>query len=94
MQQPTVPDFVQPAFKPVPEDCKRPYQFFQLFLDDDFIDQTVEKSQAYAAKMNKHSEVPKIDHSSIRVSQAVMFITGYSTPANRKMFWGRQGGMA
>lgn len=85
--QSIVPDFVQPAFKPVPADCQKPFDFFKLLVNDDFVDLTVEKSQAYAAKMNKHADVPKISHDSIRVSQAVMFITGYSTPANRKMFW-------
>jgi len=85
-----IPDFVEPPPKTVPESCKLPYDFFKLIVDDQFIDNVVDRSKAYAAKMNKHGEITKITPDSIRVSQAVMYITGYSTPANRKMFWERR----
>ena len=85
--QSKVPDFTQPPFIPVPDDCNTPYDFFKLFVDDDFVDQLVSQSVAYANQRNLPGEAAKINHSTMRVSHAVMFVTGYSTPANRKMFW-------
>ena len=57
------------------------------FADDDFVDQLVSQSVAYANQRNLPGEAAKINHSTMRVSHAVMFVTGYSTPANRRMFW-------
>ena len=82
-----VPEFIELPFIPVPDNCNSPYDFFKLFIDDEFIDQIVEESVSYATLCNQTGHAAKINHSSMRVFQAVMFITGYSTPANRKMFW-------
>jgi len=83
----SVPDFDDFHKKYVPESCKVPYDFFKLFLDDEFLDLMVTKSQSYAASKNRPDVVGKINRDSLRITQAIMQISGYLTPSQRLMFW-------
>jgi hypothetical protein len=64
-----------------------PYDFWMMFMDDDFIELMVTKSKSYAISNNRQEAVAKITKDSLRVSQAIMYISGYMTPSERGMFW-------
>jgi hypothetical protein len=83
----SVPDFQQQPLKDVPETCHTPYDFFKLFVDDLFVDKTVEASQLYAVRKNNTHLKPKLTHNNIRLTHAIMYMTGYLTPSNRRMYW-------
>jgi len=70
-----------PPFKKVPDDCTIPYHFYKLFLDDSFINKVVASSRVYAAKKNRPDVVEKLTRDSIRVSQAIMHLSGYLSPS-------------
>ena len=83
----SVPEFRPPPLKPVPADSETPYDFFCLFVSDEFVDKITASSKLYAAKKNRPDEAAKINSNSMRVTHAIMFLTGYLTPANRRMYW-------
>jgi DNA excision repair protein ERCC-6 len=82
-----VPDFVEQPFKTLPESCKTPYDYHKLFLDDNFVDEMVRTSQLYAIRKDRAEVHQKITNDSIRTSIAIMHMTGYLTPSNRRMYW-------
>ena len=83
----SVPDFQEQPLKTLPDDCDSPYDFFKLFVTDEFVDHTVETSIHYAGT-NGHVHVqPKLTHNNIRITHAIMYMTGYITPSNRRMYW-------
>jgi hypothetical protein len=87
----SVPDFQQQPLKNVPDSCVSPYDFFKLFVDDNFINEVVEASQRYAVRKNRPELLPKLTHDNIRLTHAIMYMTGYITPSNRRMYWERRG---
>ena len=83
----SVPDFRAQPQKYVPDDCETPYDFFCLFVDNEFVDKITASSKLYAGKKNRPGEAAKITHDSMRCSHAIMFLTGYLTPASCRMYW-------
>ncbi len=51
----------------------------------------MEASQRYADRKNRPQLLPKLTHDSIRLTHAIMYMTGYITPSNRRMYWQRRG---
>ena len=49
----SVPDFVTQPQKSVPDDCETPYDFFCLFVDNEFVDKITASSKLYAGKKNR-----------------------------------------
>ena len=82
-----VPDVEDQPLKILPEEVKSPYDFFTLFLTDQFVDKVVEMSKAYAVQKDKPDLLPKLTHNNIRLSHAIMFMTGSISPSNRRMYW-------
>ena len=82
-----VPDVEDQPLKILPEEVKSPYDFFTLFLTDQFVDKVVEMSKAYAVQKDKPDLLPKLTHNNIRLSHAIMYMTGYISPSNRRMYW-------
>jgi len=82
-----VPDFHEEPLKPVPDDCKTPYDFYKLFMPDTFVDELVRVSRLYAVKKGRPDLPAKITNNSLRTTQAIMYLTGYLKPSNRLMFW-------
>ncbi len=83
----SLPDFVVQPLKQLPDNCTTPYDFHQLFVDDNFIDEMVRTSTLYANRKNRQEEAKKITRDTIRTSMAIMYMTGYLTPSNRNMYW-------
>jgi hypothetical protein len=83
----SVPEFYEQPLKTLPDGCDTPYDFFKLFVTDEFVDQTVEASQLYAGRKGRVQIQPKLTHNNIRISHAIMYMTGYITPSNRRMYW-------
>lgn len=83
----SVPDLEEQPLKTLPDGCDTPYDFFKLFVTDKFVDETVEKSRLYAARKGNSHILPKLTHNNIRISHAIMYMTGYITPSNRRMYW-------
>ncbi len=90
----SVPEFQEQPLKTLPDGCDTPYDFLKLFVPDKFVDQTVETSRLYAArKGNTNSHIlPKLTHNIIRISHAIMYLTGYLTPSNMRMYWEKREG--
>jgi hypothetical protein len=83
----SVPVFQKEPLKAVPDECQTPYDFHKLFLSDEFVDNMVRVSRMYAVRKGRPDLPVKITNDSLRVSMAIMYVTGYLTPSNRKMFW-------
>ena len=73
--------------KSVPEEYITPLDFFKIFVTDEFIDKITASSINYANKKNRPEVAAKLTSSTMRVSHAVMFMTGYITPSNRRIYW-------
>ena len=82
-----VPKFDQQPLKQLPPDCNTPYDFHKLFVPDDFVDKVVKLSREYAVRKDKPEVQHKLTHNNIRITHAIMYMTGYLTPANRKLYW-------
>jgi len=82
-----IPDMEEPDFKMPPESCQIPYDFYKLFVSDEFIGRMAESSQQYAAAKNKPEVVDKLTADNLRVSHAIMHLSGYLTPSDRRMYW-------
>ncbi len=82
----SVTDFQEQPLKTLPDGCDTPYDF-KLFVPDKFVDQTVETSRLYAARKANSHILPKLTHNNIRISHAIMCMTGYLTPSNMRMYW-------
>jgi hypothetical protein len=83
----SVPAFQQKPLKTLPGNCKCPLDFFKLIVDNDYIEGVAANSKLYAVRKNHPDVVDKLTVGNIRTSQAVMFLTGYLSPSNRRMFW-------
>jgi hypothetical protein len=83
----SVPAFLPEPLKILPDQCETPYDFYKLFMDDSFVDHLVKVSKLYCVRKSRAEVLPKLTHNNLRVSQAIMYLTGYLTPSNRKMFW-------
>jgi hypothetical protein len=83
----SVPDFQTQPMKTLPTECETPYDFYKLFMDDDFVEKLVKASRLYCIRKNRAEVLPKLTSNNFRVSQAIMYLTGYLTPSNRRMFW-------
>jgi hypothetical protein len=56
-------------------------------LDDKFLDEMVRVSKLYAVRKGRMEVEPKLTHNTMRTSIAVMYMTGYLCPSNRRMYW-------
>jgi len=83
----SVPDFFSPDMKVLPDNCTTPYDYFNLFLDDEFVEQIMTVSKIYCVRKNRPEVQVKLTPDNYRVSVAIMFLTGYLTPSNKRMFW-------
>jgi len=83
----SVPDFHEEPLKPIPDECQTAYDFYKLFMPDEFVDELVRVSRLYAVKKGNSDLQAKITNNSLRTTQAIMYLTGYLTPSNRLMFW-------
>jgi Transposase IS4 len=84
-----VPQFQQEGLKEVPDECKTPYDFHKLFLPDEFVNEMVRVSNKYAMRKGREDMLTKntITNDSLRVTMAIMYLSGYLSPSNRRMFW-------
>lgn len=82
-----VPDFREQPLKPLPDGCETPYDFFTLFMPDSFVDNMAEVSKRYAVRKGKPELQHKLTSNNIRISHAIMYMTGYISPSNRRMYW-------
>jgi hypothetical protein len=82
-----VPDFLEQPLPTVPDEGKTPFDFYKLFLSDEFVDKMVTASRMYAMRKGRADIQSKITNNSLRTSIAIMHMTGYLTPANRLMYW-------
>ena len=73
-----------------PETVKTPYDYMKLFISDKFVHKVVKETKRFAAKQNHLSFQSNVDESLIRASHAIMFMTGYLKPSNRRMYWKRR----
>jgi len=83
----SVPEFTPEPLKTLPDNCITPYDFFSLFLDDKFVEEMMTVSKLYCVKKNRPQVQAKLTPDNYRVQVAIMFLTGYLTPSNRKMYW-------
>jgi len=81
-----VPEFSAPVRPVIPDDCTTPYDYWTLFVTDDFVEELAKMSQAYAIKRDKPNP-HKLTPNNLRLSMAIMYMTGYSTPSARHLYW-------
>lgn len=62
-----------------------PHDIFEMFLDDDLIQDIVDFSQKYARSKGDHSFFTRPEE--IRTFLAVLLVSGYSPLPRRKMYW-------
>jgi len=82
-----VPDLEDQPLKELPEGCKTPFDFFTLFVTDEFVENISELSKHYAVRKGREDLLQKLSSSNIRLSHAIMFMSGYMTPAYTRMYW-------
>ena len=85
-----VPEFQEQPLKTLPDGCYIPYEFFKLFVTDEFVDYIADMSQQYAGRKGQVHIQPKLTHNNIRITHAIMYMTGYIRPSNRRMYWERR----
>jgi hypothetical protein len=76
-----VPEFHEQPLKTLPDGCDTPYDFFKLFVTDQVCGPNCGGFPAVCWQ-----EGPKLTHNNIRISHAIMYMTGYITPSNRRMY--------
>ncbi|XP_065650814.1 piggyBac transposable element-derived protein 3-like [Hydra vulgaris] len=83
-----VPEFQEITMKSlVDDDCILPYNFLRLFLDDKFIQNVSNMSSKYGCRKGYPEEAFLMKKDNLLTSIAVMYVTGYITPANRRLYW-------
>jgi DNA excision repair protein ERCC-6 len=82
-----IPEFQPQPLADLPPGYTTPLDYFKLFVDDEFVEKIVTYSNLYAVRKNMPELQKFLTANTIRTSHAVMFLTGYLTPANRAMFW-------
>lgn len=68
-------------------EVKSPYDYMKLFIPDELIDKIVKETKRYAAEENCPVFQDKVDRDIIRASHAIMMMSGYLSPAQRRMYW-------
>ena len=82
-----------PAFQPVPpsktvnDDVILPYDFFQLFISDEFVDMVSTKSKLYCTRRGAVDKASLLNKDNLLTSMAIMYMSGYVTPAQKKLWW-------
>ena len=69
------------------QSCHRPYEFFRLFTNDDYLNEIVYQSRLYAHQNGKSRQAGEINLDSLLCLQAVMLLSGYNSVPNRRMYW-------
>lgn len=66
---------------------KNPYDYMKLFIPDELVDKIVNETKRYSAQQNCPTFQVKVNRDLIRASHAIMLMSGYITPAQRRMYW-------
>ncbi|KAK3862761.1 hypothetical protein Pcinc_031408 [Petrolisthes cinctipes] len=66
---------------------KNPYDYMKLFIPDKLVDKIVKETKRYSAQQNCPTFQVRVDRDLIRASHAIMLMSGYITPAQRRMYW-------
>ena len=69
------------------QSCHRPYEFFRLFTNDDYLNEIVYQSRLYAHQNGKSRQAGEMNLDSLMCLQAVMLLSGYNSVPNRRMYW-------
>ncbi|XP_065668276.1 uncharacterized protein LOC136088463 [Hydra vulgaris] len=82
-----VPEFQEITMKSlVDDDCILPYNFLRLFLDDKFIQNVSNRSSKYGCRKGYPEKAFLMNKDNLLTSIAVMYVTGYITPADRRLY--------
>ena len=82
-----------PAFQPVPpsktvnDDVILPYDFFRLFISDEFVDMVSTKSKLYCTRRGAVDKASLLNKDILLTSMAIIYMSGYVTPAQKKLWW-------
>lgn len=68
-------------------EVKNPYDYMKLFISDELVDKIVKETKRYSAQQNCPTYQARVDRDLIRASHAIMLMSGYITPAQRRMYW-------
>ncbi|XP_065651777.1 piggyBac transposable element-derived protein 3-like [Hydra vulgaris] len=83
-----VPEFQEITMKSlVDDDCILPHNFLCLFLDDKFIQNVSNMSSKYGCRKGYPEKAFLMNKDNLLTSIAIMYVTGYITPANRRLYW-------
>ncbi|XP_065645757.1 piggyBac transposable element-derived protein 3-like [Hydra vulgaris] len=83
-----VPEFQEITMKSlVDDDCILPNNFLHLFLDDKFIQNVSNMSSKCGCRKGYPEKAFLMNKDNLLTSIAVMYVTGYITPANRRLYW-------
>ena len=69
------------------QNCKSPYEFYRLFMSDEFIEEVVNQSKQYAISQGYPGKGDRVTKDTMLTCQAVMFLSGYNRVPARKMYW-------
>ena len=69
------------------QSCRRPYEFFRLFTNEDYLSEIIHQSRLYAHQNGKSRRAGEINLDSLLCLQAVMLLSGYNKVPNRRMYW-------
>lgn len=82
-----IPIFEEDVNMPVDDSIQEPYDFLKLFLSDKFLEEVSQTSKAYCIRKGKEEKAVLMTPDNIITSIGILYLTGYSSPAQRKMFW-------
>jgi len=82
-----VPDLEDQPMKELPQHCNSPYDFYKLFMLDKLVGKIVEMSKSCAVQKDRSDLLTKLNNNNLRLSHAIMYLTGYLSPSSRRMFW-------
>lgn len=83
-----VPAFeLVPPSKTVNDDVVLPYDFFRLFISDEFLDMLSTKSKLYCTRRGAVDKASLLNKDNLLTSMAIMYMSGYVTPAQKKLWW-------
>ena len=69
------------------DDVILPYDFFRLFINDEFVDMVSTKSKLYCTRRGAVDKASLLNKDNLLTSMAIMYMSGYVTPAQKKLWW-------
>ena len=73
--------------KSVSEDILLPYDFWRLFISDEFMDKLSTKSMLYSTRKGCMEKATLLTKDNLLTSMALMYLSGYNTPAQKELWW-------